>query len=77
MTNMLPIDQTGANASFWIDRKPWPAPGSDPLVEFLLVVYPPGAASCDEDSLMRHGGKEYGTVTRGRVFRLAQHARFQ
>jgi transcriptional regulator with XRE-family HTH domain len=41
--------------------------GSDPLVEFLLVVYPPGAASCDEDSLMRHGGKEYGIVTRGRL----------
>ncbi len=40
---------------------------SDPLVEFLLVVYPPGAESCDEHSLMRHGGKEYGVVTRGRL----------
>src|SRR4051794_25559827 len=39
--------------------------GSDPLVEFLLVVYPPGAESCDTHSLMRHVGKEYGTVTRG------------
>src|SRR5689334_4038419 len=29
--------------------------GSDPLVEFLTVEYPPGAASCDEDSLVRHG----------------------
>ena len=31
------------------------------------VVYPPGAASCDEDSLIRHGGKEYGYVTSGRL----------
>ena len=40
---------------------------SDPLVEFLAVEYPPGAASCDEDSLVRHGGKEYGYVVRGRL----------
>ena len=40
---------------------------SDPLVEFLSVVYPVGAASCDEDSLMRHGGKEYGYVVAGRL----------
>ena len=41
--------------------------GSDSLVEFLTVVYPPGAASCDEDSLMSHGGKEYGYVLSGRL----------
>jgi len=41
--------------------------GTDPLVEFLTVEYPPGAASCDEDSLVRHGGKEYGYVVRGRL----------
>jgi transcriptional regulator with XRE-family HTH domain len=41
--------------------------GSDPLVEFLMLVYPPGAASCDEDSLMRHSGKEYGYVLSGRL----------
>ena len=40
---------------------------SDPVVEFLTVVYPVGASSCDEDSLMRHGGREYGYVTRGRL----------
>ena len=40
---------------------------SDPLVEFLTVVYPPGASSCEEDSLVRHGGKEYGYVLRGRL----------
>jgi transcriptional regulator with XRE-family HTH domain len=39
----------------------------DPLVEFLYVVYPPGAVSCPEDSLMRHGGKEYGYVISGRL----------
>jgi transcriptional regulator with XRE-family HTH domain len=40
---------------------------SDSLVEFLFVVYPAGAASCDEDSLVRHGGKEYGYIIRGRL----------
>jgi transcriptional regulator with XRE-family HTH domain len=40
---------------------------SDPVVEFLSVVYPVGAASCDERSLMRHGGKEYGYVISGRL----------
>jgi transcriptional regulator with XRE-family HTH domain len=40
---------------------------SDPVVEFLTVLYPPGASSCEEDSLMRHGGKEYGYVTSGRL----------
>jgi transcriptional regulator with XRE-family HTH domain len=39
----------------------------DPLVEFLYVVYPVGATSCAEDSLMRHGGKEYGYVISGRL----------
>jgi transcriptional regulator with XRE-family HTH domain len=41
--------------------------GSDALVEFLMLVYPPGAASCDADSLMRHSGKEYGYVLSGRM----------
>jgi transcriptional regulator with XRE-family HTH domain/quercetin dioxygenase-like cupin family protein len=41
--------------------------GPDSLVEFLTVEYPPGAASCDEDSLVRHSGKEYGYVTKGRL----------
>jgi transcriptional regulator with XRE-family HTH domain len=41
--------------------------GRDPLVEFLYVVYPAGATSCPEDSLMRHGGKEYGYVISGRL----------
>jgi transcriptional regulator with XRE-family HTH domain len=41
--------------------------GSDALVEFLMLVYPPGAASCDADSLMRHSGKEYGYVLSGRL----------
>lgn len=40
---------------------------TDPLVEFVSVVYPPGAESCDAESLMRHGGKEYGYVISGRL----------
>jgi transcriptional regulator with XRE-family HTH domain len=38
---------------------------SDALVEFLTVIYPPGAATCGDDSLVRHGGKEYGYVVSG------------
>jgi hypothetical protein len=34
-------------------------PRPDPEVEFLFVVYAVGAESCDKDSLIRHGGKEY------------------
>jgi transcriptional regulator with XRE-family HTH domain len=40
---------------------------ADPGVEFLKVVYDVGSESCPEDSLMRHGGKEYGYVTGGRL----------
>ena len=40
-------------------------PHSDGEVEFLHVVYPVGAASCPEDALMTHGGKEYGYVVSG------------
>jgi transcriptional regulator with XRE-family HTH domain len=40
-------------------------PHSDRDVEFLYVVYPVGAASCPEDALMSHGGKEYGYVSSG------------
>lgn len=40
---------------------------TDAVVEFLTVVYPPGASSCSPDSLVRHGGKEYGYVTSGRL----------
>ncbi|HSC50070.1 MAG TPA: helix-turn-helix domain-containing protein [Gaiellaceae bacterium] len=40
-------------------------PHSDREVEFLYVVYPVGAASCPEDALMSHGGREYGYVTSG------------
>jgi transcriptional regulator with XRE-family HTH domain len=38
---------------------------SDRDVEFLYVVYPVGAASCPEDALMTHGGREYGYVQTG------------
>ena len=41
--------------------------GSDPLVEFVYVVYDVGGTSCPEDSLVRHGGREYGYVISGRL----------
>jgi len=41
--------------------------GADPLVEFVYVVYEVGSTSCPEDSLVRHGGREYGYVISGRL----------
>jgi transcriptional regulator with XRE-family HTH domain len=40
-------------------------PHSERDVEFLYVVYPVGAASCPEDALVTHGGREYGYVSSG------------
>jgi transcriptional regulator with XRE-family HTH domain len=42
-------------------------PSSDPAFEFLHVVYEAGSESCPEDSLVRHGGREYGYVLSGRL----------
>jgi predicted permease len=33
ITSMLPIEQSGSQASFWVDTRPWPTPGSEPLIE--------------------------------------------
>ena len=40
-------------------------PGPDSDVEFLYAVYDVGSASCEEDSMLRHGGKEYGYLLSG------------
>ena len=34
-------------------------------LDFIYVVYPPGAASCAENALTRHGGREFGYVIGG------------
>ena len=39
----------------------------DKEIEFLRVVYDVGSASCEEDALMRHGGKEYAFMIAGRL----------
>jgi transcriptional regulator with XRE-family HTH domain len=39
----------------------------DEDVDFIQVVYPVGSASCGEDALMRHNGKEFGYVISGRL----------
>lgn len=39
----------------------------DDRVEFVHVVYEPGAMSAPRKKLMRHGGKEYGFVISGRL----------
>ena len=36
-TSLLPIEQAGAEASFWVDRRPWPEPGNEPLIEVRSV----------------------------------------
>lgn len=42
-------------------------PDHDGRVDFLHVVYEPGAESCEPTALMRHSGREYGFVQRGRL----------
>jgi transcriptional regulator with XRE-family HTH domain len=42
-------------------------PTRDESVEFLHVVYDVGSESCPEDSLVTHGGREYGYVISGRL----------
>jgi len=42
-------------------------PTSDTGTEFLYVVYDIGSESCPEDSLVTHGGREYGYVMSGRL----------
>ena len=42
------------------------APPDDEL-EFLRVVYEPGAASCEPDAMVRHGGKEYAYLISGQL----------
>jgi transcriptional regulator with XRE-family HTH domain len=42
-------------------------PRPDPEVEFLYVIYEVGAESCDQESLIRHGGKEYAYIMNGRL----------
>jgi transcriptional regulator with XRE-family HTH domain len=39
----------------------------DEDVDFLHVVYQPGAESCPPDQMFRHGGKEYAYVLSGRL----------
>src|SRR5579872_2909856 len=39
----------------------------DPYTDFLHVRYAPGSASCPEDDMMRHGGREYGYIISGRI----------
>jgi transcriptional regulator with XRE-family HTH domain len=42
-------------------------PAYDEEVDFVHVVYPVGSASCEEDALIRHGGREFGYVISGRL----------
>jgi transcriptional regulator with XRE-family HTH domain len=42
-------------------------PGPDPLVDALLVTYPPGSSSSTNGGLMSHQGREYGFLLSGRL----------
>lgn len=42
-------------------------PDDDPFVDFLRVEYAPGSSSCPDDNMMRHGGREYGTILSGKI----------
>jgi len=49
----------------------------DDKVEVLKVVYAAGAESCPEDSLFRHGGKEYAYVISGTLGLQIGFARYE
>ncbi len=40
---------------------------SDPLVDALMVTYPPGSSSSSNGGLMSHQGREYGLLLSGRL----------
>lgn len=42
-------------------------PGPDPMVDALLVTYPPGSSSSSGGGLMSHSGREYGFLLSGRL----------
>lgn len=42
-------------------------PSEDETVEFMHVTYQVGGASCPDDSLVRHGGREYACVLSGKL----------
>jgi len=42
-------------------------PTADPLVDALLVTYPPGSSSSGNGGLMRHAGHEYGYLLEGEL----------
>ena len=37
IVSLLPIDETGAQASFWVDGRPWPKAGTEPFAEVRTV----------------------------------------
>jgi transcriptional regulator with XRE-family HTH domain len=41
--------------------------GPDPMVDALLVTYPPGSGSSSGGGLMSHAGREYGYLLSGRL----------
>jgi DNA-binding XRE family transcriptional regulator/mannose-6-phosphate isomerase-like protein (cupin superfamily) len=42
-------------------------PSGDPALDFIRLLYDVGSESCPEDSLVTHGGTEYGYVISGRL----------
>jgi DNA-binding XRE family transcriptional regulator/quercetin dioxygenase-like cupin family protein len=42
-------------------------PGPDPMVDALLVTYPPGSSSSSGGGLMSHAGREYGFLLSGQL----------
>jgi transcriptional regulator with XRE-family HTH domain len=42
-------------------------PGSDPMTDFLEVIYSPAGHSTDERRPLRHDGHEYGLIISGRL----------
>jgi len=64
-----PVQRSGSRARIRFPGVIWErlTQDADPFVDFLHVEYAPGSASCPEDEMMRHGGREYGYILSGRL----------
>jgi transcriptional regulator with XRE-family HTH domain/mannose-6-phosphate isomerase-like protein (cupin superfamily) len=65
-----PVQRKGLRPTVTLDtgvvwQRLTPAPDAE--VEFLRTRYPVGAESCPRDALLRHLGREYGYVEKGRL----------
>lgn len=65
----IPVQRSNNRSRIVMSGVVWErlTPEDDSFVDFLQVEYAPGSSSCRDDDMMRHGGREYGTILSGRI----------